>query len=307
MSGSTSPDKSTEAAVRVLTRRAEQILKVRPAYTEMVGFYLTVFRRQLEWRDRLAVRPDPVDREQVRACLREGTPLVERYDPGIESDSLLALWAEMKAVFRRGNAVLEQAVDKIEQAEQAGDLLPASWLMEQRPDRDELTGDAAERIGVEESMLASLVRAVTFPHWQAVAQAWLPSSGRLHEWKQSRCPTCGGLPVLVELCAEPSAESNITPAPQRFAHCGFCASRWMVPELKCPSCGSTKSGDAKYFFTSEEPELRIDFCKSCNHYVKVVDVGKTSGGFHLGLESLTTVHLDEIAQEKRLTPLEVIT
>jgi len=307
MSGSTLPDKSTEAAVKALTRRAEQILQARPAYKEMVDFYLTAFRRQIEWRDRLAVHPTPVDREQVRACLREGTPLVEHYDPGIESDSLLALWAEMKTVFRRGNAVLEEAVERIEQAEQAGDLLPATWLMEQRPDRGELIGDVAERVGVEESMLGSLVRVVTFPHWQVVSGSWLPSSGRLHEWKRSCCPTCGGPPVLVELCTKPSAEENIAPVSQRFAHCGFCASRWRVPELKCPACGSTKSGDAKYFFTSQEPDLRIDFCKSCNYYIKVVDVGKTSGTIHVGLESLSTTHLDEIAREKKLTPLEITT
>ena len=308
MSGVSSPDKSTEAAVKALTGRAERILKARPAYKEMVDFYLTVFRRQIEWRDRLAVRPEPVDRDQVRACLSEGAPLVERYDPGIESDSLLALWAEMKQVFRRGNPVLREAVERIEKAEQEGDLLPATWLMEQRPDRAELVRDAADKIGVDEGVLATLVRAVTFPHWQVVSESWLPSSGRLHEWKRARCPTCGGLPALVELCSgRSSGDANITPAPQRFMHCAFCASRWIVPELQCPACDSTKSGDAKYFFTSEEPELRIDFCKSCNHYVKVVDANRISGGVHVGLESLTTAHLDQIAHEKKLAPLEVIT
>ncbi|MCP4590231.1 MAG: formate dehydrogenase accessory protein FdhE [bacterium] len=305
MSASPSSEKSTEAAVKALTRRAEQILKARSAYREMVDFYLTVFRRQIEWRNRLVVHPEPLERAQVRACLGEGTPLIERYDPGIESDSLQSFWAEMKTVFRRGNAVLREAVEKVEAAEQGGNLLPATWLLEQRPDRIELVGEAAELIGVEEAVLATLARAVIFPHWQVVSASWLPASGRMHEWKRARCPTCDGLPALVELGTLPSEDPSLSPAPQRFMHCSFCASRWAVPDLKCPACGSTKSGDAKYLFSSEEPELRLEYCQECQHYVKVVDSGKIGGPVHVGLEVLTTTHLDVIAQEKKFKPLEV--
>jgi FdhE protein len=88
-------------------------------------------------------------------------------------------------------------------------------------------------------------------------------------------------------------------------HCPFCRSRWAVPSLVCPACGSTKSGNAKYYFSSDEPELRIDFCSSCQHYVKTIDGDKVSGRVHVGLELLTATHLDMIAQEKKLSPLEV--
>jgi formate dehydrogenase maturation protein FdhE len=94
-------------------------------------------------------------------------------------------------------------------------------------------------------------------------------------------------------------------AARRFMHCPVCGSRWAVPSLACPACGSTKSGDAKYYFTSDEPELRIDFCRSCQHYVKAIDGDKISGRVHVGLELLTATHLDMIAQEKKLSPLEV--
>ena len=81
--------------------------------------------------------------------------------------------------------------------------------------------------------------------------------------------------------------------------------RWAVPPLECPACNSTEPGDAKYFFTPDEPELRIDFCRSCKQYVKVVDADKISGPLHLGLELLASAHLDALAQDKRLRPLEV--
>jgi formate dehydrogenase maturation protein FdhE len=113
------------------------------------------------------------------------------------------------------------------------------------------------------------------------------------------------VPALAEMRAQPSGADNLKAAPRRLMHCAFCGSCWAVPGLKCPACDSTQSGDAKYYFTPDEPGLRIDFCKSCNRYIKVVNTDGRTGRFHLGLELLTTAHLDAIAQEKDLSPLEI--
>jgi formate dehydrogenase maturation protein FdhE len=287
-----------------MEKRAEAILKARPAYKEIVGFYLTVFRRQIEWRDKLVVRPQALDAEKRRQCLGRGTPLVECHDPGIDPASLLDLWNEMKAVFRRGNEVLREAVNKIDAAERASEFAPTEWLAEQRPDRYESIAQTADRIGIEDSILASLSRAVTFPHWELVARCWLQDNN-LSGWRRFRCPTCGGPPGLVEVHKEQDGGDGISGARRRFMHCSFCASRWPVPGLKCPACGSTKEGDAKYLFSPDEPELRIDFCKSCHRYVKVIDGDRVSGPIHVGLELLAASHLDAIARDKGLSPVEV--
>lgn len=304
MSGSGSSNGEVEKTVKALERRAKAILRARPAYKQMVDFYLTVFRRQIEWSGRLGVRPEPVDRDQRRECLRAGQPLIKRYDPGLESESLQDLWTEMKTIFGCGNDVLRQAVEKIDGAEEAGGFSPATWLLEQRPDRYELVTDASDEIGIDESILATLARAVTFPHWNLVAQGWL-GEDRLDEWRRFQCPVCGGLPGLAEVRTEANTTEGIAGAKERLMHCPFCGRRWAVPGLKCPACESTRSGDAKYYYTAKEPDLRIDFCKACKHYVKVVNADKTSGRLHLGLELLTTAHLDAIAQDKRLRPLNL--
>ena len=218
---------------------------------------------------------------------------------------MVALWAEMKSVFGGGNEVLRQAVRKIESAEESGDLVPGTWLREQRPDREELVTDLAGQIGVDEQMLATLARAVTFPHWRLVAQRWLSEGDYRLEWGRSRCPTCGAPPALTELRSDKGSAEEIKPAARRFMHCSFCGSRWGVPGLQCPACGSTKKGDAKYLFTADEPELRIDFCNSCQRYIKVIDGDKISGPVYVGLELLTTAHLDVLARERDLLPLEV--
>jgi formate dehydrogenase maturation protein FdhE len=304
MSGSRSSDGPVNADLKALEQRAEQILKARAAYREMVGFYLTVFRRQIEWRDRLVVHPEGADEEQRRECLREGRPLLEEYDPGLDTGSLLALWPEMKAVFRAGNDYLHHSLDKIDEAEANGSLVPATWLLEQRPNRLDQVADISRQLGVEEAVLATLTRSVTFPHWELVAAAWLPP-GELEEWKRFRCPTCGGPPALAEVATADGGGGVVRSGRQRFMHCPFCGTRWLVPVMQCPTCCSTTPGDAKYLFTDEEPELRIDFCESCNHYIKVVDTDKTAGRLHIGLELLASVHLDTIAQDKSLRPLEV--
>jgi FdhE protein len=303
MSGSASSNGDARKALKALERRAKQILKARPAYQEMVDFYLAVFRRQIKWRERLVVHPDPVSAEQRRECLLAGRPLVECYDPGIMLESLFNLWTEMKTVFHRGNDVLRQAVDKINSAEEAGDLVPATWLLEQRPDRHELVADASRQIGIEGAVLATLARAVTFPHWDLVAESWL-ADDPLDQWRRFRCPVCGGVPGLAEIGSAPSTLEGVSAASRRLMHCSFCGSRWPVPAMKCPACDSAQPGDAKYYFTAKEPELRIEFCNNCKHYVKVVNADKINGRLHLGLELLTTAHLDAIAQEKHLRPLE---
>jgi hypothetical protein len=272
----------------------------------MVDFYLDVFRLQIEWRGRLTFTPQEITDEEVVACLKEGSPLIGRFDPGLGADDLVGLWDAMKAVYRRGNEVLRQAVSRIDEAEKAGGFAPGPWLLEQRPDRLELVADAAGLIGIDEPVLASLARATTFPCWERVADGWLPKR-RLDEWKRFRCPTCGGPPGLVELRAESASAGadGVKPAVRRFMHCPFCASRWFTPGMMCPACGSTKAGDAKYLFTANEPEWRIDFCKSCHHYLKVIDGDKVHGRVHVGLELLTAAHLDMLARDKQLTPMEV--
>ncbi|RJO63554.1 MAG: formate dehydrogenase accessory protein FdhE [Myxococcales bacterium] len=295
----------TQSELTALTRRAKAILKARPAYKEMVDFYLTVFRRQIEWRDHLGLHPESLDGEQVRACLRAGTPLAKRYAPGLEPESLFNLWNEMKAIFRRGNDVLRLAVDRIDDAEENGGFSPAVWLAELRPGRRDLVSDVAARIGVAEPVLATLAGAATFPHWNLAAQCWLRQDG-LDNWRRPRCPLCGGQPCAAETRVDRCPQTDISPAVRRFLHCAFCGARWPVSAITCLSCGSTKAGDAKYLFTPDEPDLRIDFCKGCRHYVKVIDGDRVSGTIHVGLELLTSAHLDTIAQEEKLLPLNTM-
>jgi len=289
-------------SLQELNRRAEAVRMARPVYRELIEFYLRVFRRQMDWRDRAAVHPQQVDADGARDCFARGEPLIECHDPGIDPASMIELWAEMKEVFRRGNDVLRAAVETVDDAETTGRLILGAWLPELRPRRPELIVEAARTVGVDENILATLSRATTLPHWQRVAQEWLPP-GRTETWLRFTCPLCGGPPALAESRSAREGRDGLKPALRRWMHCPFCTSRWVVPSMSCPCCGSTAKGDAKYLFTKDEPELRVDFCRSCRHYIKTIDGDKVGGPIHVGLELLTSAHLDVLAGEKNLSAL----
>ena len=298
---------STQKAIRALERRAETIRRARPAYAEFLDFYVEVFRTQLAVRARLTINLAQLDRAVVTECLRAGHPLVERHDPGLDAGSFGQLWQEMKSIFRRSNAVLESLICAVLEAELSGALDAADLLLRLRPQDVSLLDETAARVGVDPEALTALVRAVTFPHWQLVAQSWLPTPISNAEWSHAYCPVCGGPPAMAETRGEASSTKGLSAARRRFLHCGFCGMHWPFADMQCPACGSCEPGDAKYLFTDDEPELRIDFCRNCHHYLKVVDGDRIGGRLHVGLESLTTIHLDAIAQERNLSPLDVST
>jgi len=291
------------SALQSLERRAGAILRARPAYKEPVEFYLTVFRRQIERAAEVCVRPEPVEPEQARQSLREGVPLIERYDPGLDVESLRSLWTEMKGLFRRGNDVLRSVVQRLDEAEHGGRFDAGLWLLEQRPWRPESVAQVAAGLGIGHEALAALAWATTYPHWQRIARSWLPGD-RLGEWQRGRCPACAGPVKLAELHGDPPGEGGVTGGARMYLHCAFCGARWTVPPMQCPHCSSRRAGDAKYYFTTAEPELRIDFCGSCRRYLKTVDGDRIEGPVHAYLEWLASAHLDTLAEEKDLVPLE---
>lgn len=292
------------AALDGFERRVADILRARPVYQEWVDFYRPVFRLQLEEGERLSVHPTQLGAEERRRCLSEGDVLAGRFDPGLDADSLIGLWGRMAAIFRSSNEVLRQAVDAIDRATRDGRFEPGAWLLAQRPRRRELVAEACRQTGASEAVLSELARAVTFPHWEQVARTWLPQPP-VPEWQRSLCPVCGGPAGLAEVRCESGAGDSRSALARRLLHCAFCGARWDVPPLGCPACGSDRVSDAKYWFTAREPELRIEFCGACRHYVKAILADRVPGRIHVGLELLTTTHLDAIAQERGLVPLEV--
>ena len=288
-----------EPTIESVERRAGEILKVRPAYGEIVDFYLRVFRVQLAWQGKVRAR---AVRDSVADCLGLGVPLASRLDPGLDVSSLLGLWQEMKAVFGGGNKVLGKLAATVDKAESHGNLDPGPWLSSLRPWEPGLVEEAARRIGVDADALLTLARAVTVPHWRAVAHAWL-GSGALLAWKHFECPVCGDRPALGELRTGPQGQTELKVSPERVMHCAFCGTAWAAASLACPGCASSDAGDAKYYFSPDDRAIRIDFCKRCKCYLKVIDGSLVVGPLYVALELVASAHVDRVAVGRGLKPL----
>jgi FdhE protein len=108
-------------------------------------------------------------------------------------------------------------------------------------------------------------------------------------WLRRICPTCGSLPGMAHLL---SAEHGR----ERFLSCACCRTRWRYRRTECPFC--EHDSDRLPVVTVEgEAGLRIDYCESCQAYLKTYDGG---GDEALLLSDWTSLHLDVLAQDRGL-------
>ena len=54
----------------------------------------------------------------------------------------------------------------------------------------------------------------------------------------------------------------------------------------------------KYLYAGEEKQYRLEVCKACQHYLKVVDGQRIGPHLCLDVENLATLHLDILAQRE---------
>ncbi|MCD8508839.1 MAG: formate dehydrogenase accessory protein FdhE [Bacillus sp. (in: Bacteria)] len=111
----------------------------------------------------------------------------------------------------------------------------------------------------------------------------------LHEVKvMGTCPCCG----------EPSRLGKLTSKGEKFLYCPRCESEWKHKRLQCVHCGNDKHDNLFYLGVEEDEMTKIEVCKSCRNYLKLIDMKKTFAKKQAALWDLETLHLDFIAQEE---------
>jgi len=135
---------------------------------------------------------------------------------------------------------------------------------------------------------------------------WLVLSRHLHpviqafgrcriedRWLRNYCPTCGSLPAMAQLAGKDSARC-------RFLCCGRCSTRWWYPRMDCPFCEKQNHHRLAVLSVEGEAGLRIDYCESCNGYLKTY---AGEGNESVLLADWTSIHLDLLVQERGLKRL----
>jgi FdhE protein len=110
------------------------------------------------------------------------------------------------------------------------------------------------------------------------------------QWLRSYCPTCGSPPAMAQLV-------GIDQGRRRLLSCGCCGTRWLYRRTRCPFCEDVEDDRLAVLAVEGEGGLRIDYCKSCEGYLKTY---AGEGNEAVLLADWTSIHLDIIACDRGL-------
>ncbi len=79
--------------------------------------------------------------------------------------------------------------------------------------------------------------------------------------------------------------------------CGDCLTTWPFPRVTCAYCEETAPHNLPYYSTTEVPNVRVDCCDRCMHYIKSIDLTKDRRPIPL-VDELAAITLDLWAQER---------
>ncbi len=267
-----------------LAEYLEEVRRRRPALAEVVDLQRCILRVQHEAAQAL---PDPpVDDAAEALAMRntQGLPVVPRGEFTIDFAAAAGLFgALLDALSAAGGGARERA-QAIRRALESRALDLAIFLP--KTVRGEADGCFD---GLDPEPLRILADASVRPHAEALARAlarWV------HEdrWSRPTCPVCGSGPRIAELRGEELAAS-------RYLHCGFCGWAWPYLRSGCPFCETADHRALDLLTIEEDPRVKIETCRQCRRYIKVVD-NKEFFGLIPWLEEITTPHLDLLALER---------
>ncbi|OGO17127.1 MAG: hypothetical protein A2Z02_00940 [Chloroflexi bacterium RBG_16_48_7] len=222
--------------------------------------------------------------------IREGTPLVllEDFQPD---------WAQVQRTFKKiAISIAEEGnspAGEYESLKNIGDnqgLLQAvfkKWYQQNK------IAGIQEAENIDSALLISIVAAVFKPFLRAYSAQLMPLIDQ-EQWQRHYCPVCGGKPDFAYLDRERGA---------RWLICSRCDTEWLFLRVGCPYCG-THNGDDLSYLTDEEGLLkyRLYICKQCTNYLKAIDLRHANSDILLPLERLTTLGIDQKAQEMGYRP-----
>ena len=121
---------------------------------------------------------------------------------------------------------------------------------------------------------------------EALLQPFAESLGRSRGRGRSHagvdCGTCGGRAYLATRRARGHDVS-------RSLICGFCLTEWSVASTMCPKCDEN---NAPLVYRSEEfPEVRIEACRSCESYIKTIDLSQSQAAIPV-VDDLASLAMD---------------
>jgi len=107
---------------------------------------------------------------------------------------------------------------------------------------------------------------------------------------QSTCPFCFDKPLVAIL--RPEGDGG-----RRTLQCGRCFTEWEFRRVLCPNCGEEDREKLPVYRVEEFPNIRVEACDACSHYIKAVDMTR-DGNAVPEVDEIASLSLDLWAQEK---------
>jgi len=263
----------------------DRIMKKRPMYKEALSLYrdLIVLLGETDSEIKYTFKDAAI--HEIKS--REGFPLfsAEELPVDLKTSSMLfqKLLEYLSLKERKDKKALERALDNARADSQWIESVIKAFLS-----RNENTlSKSAKEVGMEPIVLEFLVHMALKPSLNILKES-VKEKIEKGSWRYGYCPLCGSYPDMAYLDEQGT----------RFLHCRLCGYEWRYPKLKCPFCDNEKAKELGYFTSDQEEGFRVDFCKKCNHYIKTLDMRIVGSPAPMELESLTTLHLDMLAQEQ---------
>ena len=270
-------------------QRLGELQRQRPQFAELLAFYQALYAFFQE-QDGAFLHLAP-DLETAARRAQQGFPLLGAGNLVVDEPGLEAFLLGLLSILQRHGQQGQDELERLRQALSGGQLAPVGLLLASFERRREPLTEAARQVQVEPAILAYLLETtLSLALRRGVERQQLTAAD---SWQEGICPVCGGLPAIGELCGEEGA---------RRLHCGTCGTGWNFPRQTCPFCGHQEQKAKEYFTAGDERGYRVDLCRACNCYLKVVDGREVGQGLPMDIEDVTTLYLDILAQQEGFTP-----
>jgi FdhE protein len=272
-----------------ITKAAELLKELRPAYGAILDFYKQIFIAQEDSKDKIGNDPIQISDEMLSIKANEEFPLINLSEFTIDAKASKMLLIKICGITKESSGDMSSSARAILKAVDAEefDLDPLFWgLLEED---DNIFEKTAKKYAIKKGDLAFIVYNSIKPSLSLCAEQLSACLDKDKPWGKGYCPICGSPPGLSMFQGEG----------ERFLFCSFCWHKWSSRRLYCPFCDNTDTKTLNYFFSEDEKEYRVDLCDKCNKYIKTIDTRKTERIIYPPFEQVATLHLDIKAKEMK--------
>jgi hypothetical protein len=145
----------------------------------------------------------------------------------------------------------------------------------------------SEIFGVEPSLLLLIFDSPLRPFFEQVARDI--EENIKETWLEPYCAVCG-------------RQSNVARKRKlnRYMICSYCGLEYLVDMFKCINCGNIDPTLMGFIKIREHKDYELNYCKVCDHYIKILDEDIALRKIPRGLEDILTRELDNFAQSDDL-------